>query len=40
MRYSLGYATGPILILASIIPALLNLYVSEWLREWVDQPHH
>lgn len=38
IRYSLGPFTGLVLALSSIAPALFNLYVSEWLREWVDQP--
>ena len=38
LRYSLGHFTIPILIIASVLPALLNLYVSEWLRVWVAQP--
>ena len=35
--YSCGWFTIPFLIIASLVPALNYLFVSEWLRVWVRQ---
>ena len=35
--FSCGCFTIPFILLASTIPALLYLYISEWLRTWVRQ---
>lgn len=36
LKYSCGCCALVLLVITSILPALMNLFLSEWVRRWVQ----